>query len=99
VPLATAVVFASSCPCPKIENFPSIHANQDASQSQQQVADTFYRRLPGLALAFNRASLLLPLDLFQTLAATSIVGGTAAHQWIGNFLVVGQITKSISELE
>jgi hypothetical protein len=42
---------------------------------------------------------LLSLDLFQTFAATSIVGGTAAHQWAGNFLVTGQITSSIPELE
>jgi hypothetical protein len=51
------------------------------------VADTFYRWSPSLALAFNRASLLLPLDLFQAFDRTSIMGGTAAHQWIGNFLV------------
>jgi hypothetical protein len=39
-----------------------------------------------LALAFNRASLLLPLDLFQTFAGTSIMGGTTDYQWVGNFL-------------
>jgi hypothetical protein len=89
VPLATVVVFASSCPCAKIENFPSIHANQDASQSQQQVADIFYRRLPGLTLALAWASHLPPLDLFQTFVRTSIVGSAADHQWIGNFLFVG----------
>jgi hypothetical protein len=55
--------------------------------------------LPSLALAFDRASLLLPLDLFQTFARTSIMGGTAAHQWIRNFLAAGQITKSIPQLE
>jgi hypothetical protein len=55
--------------------------------------------LPSLALAFDRASLLLPLDLFQTFARTSIMGGAAAHQWIRNFLAAGQITKSIPQLE
>jgi hypothetical protein len=63
------------------------------------VGNAAYTELPCLALAFDRASLLLPPDLFQTIARTSIVGGNAAHQWIGNFLVAGQITKSISELE
>jgi hypothetical protein len=53
------------------------------------VADTFYRWSPSLALAFNLASLLLPLDLFQTFAGTSIMGSPADHQWIGNFLVAG----------
>jgi hypothetical protein len=63
------------------------------------VGYVFYRQQPSLALALDRASLLFPPDLFQTFAGTSIVGGAAGHQWIGNFLVAGRITKSISELE
>jgi hypothetical protein len=63
------------------------------------VGGTSYTELPCLALAFDRASRLLSLDLFQTFAGTSIMGIPAAHQWIGNFLVAGQITKSIPELE
>jgi hypothetical protein len=50
------------------------------------VVDTADTELPCLALAFDRASLLLTLDLFQTFTWTSIMGGAAAHQWIGNFL-------------
>jgi hypothetical protein len=53
------------------------------------VADTAYTELPCLALAFDRASRLLSLDLFQTFAGTSIMGSAAAHQWIGNFLAAG----------
>jgi hypothetical protein len=83
----------------KLKNFPSIHESQNIFHNHQQVGDVFYRQQPSLAFAFDRASLLLPLDLFQTFARTSIVDGTATHQWIGNFLVAGQITKSISELE
>jgi hypothetical protein len=79
--------------------FPSTHENQDDSKSQQQLSDALYRCEPSLALAFDRASLLLFPDLFQTFAGTSIMGGTAAHQWIGNFLVAGQIAKSVPELE
>jgi hypothetical protein len=63
------------------------------------VVDTAYTELPCLALAFDRASLLLPLDWFQTFAGPSILGGAASHQWIGDFLVAGQITNSIPELE
>lgn len=53
------------------------------------MADAFYERAPSLALAFDRASLLLALDLFQTFAGTSIVGGTAAHQWVCSPLFAG----------
>jgi len=79
--------------------FPSTDENHDDYKSQQQLSDALYRCAPSLALAFDRASLLLSLDLFQTFAGTSIMGGTAAHQWAGNFLVAGQITNSIPELE
>jgi hypothetical protein len=64
--------------------FQEVHENQDISYGQQQVADAFYKRSPGLTFDVARASLLLPLDLFQTFARTSIMGGTADHQWIGN---------------
>jgi hypothetical protein len=83
----------------KLKIFPSIHEKHDISNSQRQAVGIAYTELPCLTLSFDRASLLLPLDLFQTFAGTSIMGAPAAHQWISNFLVAGQITKSISELE
>jgi hypothetical protein len=97
-PSAAAVVFASSCLCPKTK-FSTIYEQHDISKFYQQAVDTADTELPSLALAFDRASLLLPLDLFQTFARTSIMGGAAAHQWIRNFLAAGQITKSIPQLE
>jgi hypothetical protein len=88
-PSATVVAFASSCLCPKIKNFPSIHEKHDISKSWQQVVDTAYTELPCLALAFDRESLLLSLDLFRTFAGTSIMDGAADHLWVCNLLVAG----------